>query len=136
MPLTPLVGQPLPLRTVAEHRGSAEAGFFELHHAEGRPPIVLAANVDPAESDVKTLAVDAMRAALAGVDARLLPAGDDLAAAIKKSRIGIELSLPLMILALALLLAEGLLAQRFSKPMAADAALLGAGREPFKRPTA
>jgi len=106
-------------RTVAEVRGAAEAGFFELHHAEGEPPIVLAANVDPAESDVQTLGEEALRTALAGTNARLLRADGDLPATIRRSRIGIELSLPLLILGLLVLLAEALLAYRFSKTLSA-----------------
>lgn len=106
-------------RPIAEYAGATREGFYELSRGEKDPPILLANNIDPAESDVKTLAGEDLQAAVGPLGATLLFDREDLAAAIEQSRVGIELFLPLMIAGLVVLLIEGLLAWWFSKTLAA-----------------
>jgi hypothetical protein len=97
-------------------------GFYEARYASGMPPIIVAVNVEPAESDVRCLAGAALTRALQGVPIRVLAPGEDLELAIKTGRVGHELWRILMILGLAFFALESLLAHIFSRRMAGAAA--------------
>ena len=97
-------------------------GFHEVRYTAGLPPIVAAVNVDPAESDVQSLAGPALSKAFAGLPVRLLAFGDDLELAIKIGRVGHELWRALMIAGLVILALESFLAWYFSRRMTGAAA--------------
>jgi len=93
-------------------------GFYEARYAAGTPPLVAAVNVDPTESDVKSLIGRALPAAFKGLPVRLAAWGDDIAVAIRASRVGHELWRVLLIVGLAVLALESFLAHRFSRRIA------------------
>jgi len=97
-------------------------GFYEARYASGLPPIVVAVNVEPAESDVRSLVGAELARAFQGTPVRLLAWGDDLELAIKTGRVGHELWRILMILGLAMFALESFLAYFFSLRMAGAAA--------------
>lgn len=94
-------------------------GFYRLEQGEATAaePIMVAVNIDPVESDVKTLPSEKLQSALADVPVRML-AGEDLAAEVKEARTGREIWRVLMVIALAVLLVESLLAWHFSRKLA------------------
>lgn len=98
-------------------------GFHQLKYDKQAEPIMVAVNVDPVESDVATLAPDALRDALAGVPVRVL-AGRDLLTEIEQARTGKQLWKTFMLAALAVLLVEALLAWYFSRRLAAETSVL------------
>jgi len=97
-------------------------GFYETRYAAGLPPLVVAVNVEPTESDVRCLLGTELDKALAGTPMRVLNWGDDLTLAIKTGRVGHELWRLLMLLALAVLALESFLAWYFTRRMAGAAA--------------
>lgn len=97
-------------------------GFYEVRYASGLPPIVVAVNVEPAESDVRSLVGAALNKAFQGVPVRLVGWGDDLELAVKTGRVGHELWRVLMILGLAMFALESFLAWFFSRRMTGAAA--------------
>jgi hypothetical protein len=92
-------------------------GFYEMRQEPGTPPVVVAVNVEPRESDVRMLTSDSLAAALAGLPARILPGGENVVATIRETRVGRELWRVLMAIALAVLALEALLAWKFSRQM-------------------
>ncbi len=96
-----------------------QAGFYTLNLSEDAEPLMMAVNVDASESDIRTLTDEEMRARLAETPARLLT-GDAIAPTVKQGRTGREMWKTLMILALAVLLIESLLARRFSRKLEAQ----------------
>ncbi|NQT86859.1 hypothetical protein HQ560_08855, partial [bacterium] len=92
-------------------------GFYEIRTAAGERPLVAAVNVDPTESDVRCLQAEAARAPLRDLNVRVLDPGDELAEAVRQSRVGRELWRVLLILALIVLAVEALLAWLFSRRM-------------------
>ncbi len=114
----------------AKHRRAEEPGFYEVRYEEAAPPLVLAVNVDPAESDARTLSALGLEAALAGLPAKVLAEEAQLAAAIKEGRIGRELWRTLMIAGLVVLALESLLAHVFTRRLVeADRESARRGRE-------
>ncbi len=97
-------------------------GFYEARYAAGIPPIAVAVNVEPAESDVRSLLGAELAAAFRGTPVRIVGRGDDLALAVKTGRVGHELWRVLMILGLAMFALESFLAWFFSRRMAGAAA--------------
>ncbi|HPD16142.1 MAG TPA: BatA domain-containing protein [Planctomycetota bacterium] len=97
-------------------------GFYEARYAAGMPPIVVAVNVEPAESDVRSLLGRDLAKAFLGTPVRLVDWGDDLEMAIRTGRVGHELWRTLMILGLAMLGLESFLAWYFSRRMVGAAA--------------
>jgi len=106
---------------IVELPASRDPGFHEVTFAPRKPPLVFAANVDSTESDVKCLSHQALEKALSGLAVRLLADEQDIAAAIRESRMGRELWRELLILALIVLLAEAFLAHYFSTRITAAA---------------
>lgn len=101
-------------REIVRYKHTDSAGFYGLH-AIGNAPILLAMNIDPSESNVRTLGEGELRASLMGIQAQILMTEANIRAAIKKSRIGQELWPVFVILSLIFLLLEGYFAHRFSK---------------------
>jgi len=129
-------GEELPVQ-VTEQEGRRVArcertdlpGFYEMRAGDPRTPVVLAVNPESRESDVKALAAPDLAKALADLPVRVLAPGENLAAAIRESRIGRPLWQLLLALALAVLALEGYLARRFSRRMAvADSSAAFGGR--------
>lgn len=100
-------------------------GFYEVLTADGRPPLVFAANVDPTESDVKCLLPDDFAKALTGLQVRLFAGDENVAASIREGRVGRELWRELLILGLLVLLIEAFLAHHFSRRIAIAAEAKG-----------
>ena len=100
-----------------------EPGFYEIAIDNSLTPLVFAVNVDPTESDVTCLTGEELRLAFTGVEARLFDDAENIAAAVRESRVGRELWRELLILALLVLALEAFLAHWFSRriAIAADA---------------
>ena len=92
-------------------------GFYEIRIAAGKRPLVAAVNVDPTESDVRCLQAEAARAPFHDMEVRTLAPGDEVAEAVRQSRVGRELWRILLILALIVLATEAFLAWLFSRRM-------------------
>ena len=117
----PAEGAPAPI-PVETRDGRLEApvarpGFYAVRYG---PEGVVAANVDTDESDVKCLTGDALASAAAALELTLLTEDDDIAATIAEDRVGRQLWLPFLLLALAVIVVEGYLARRFSSRIAAE----------------
>jgi hypothetical protein len=123
-------GQPTPIQAtevngerVARCDPPETAGFYELKIDEKTAPLMVAANVDSTESDVRTLASEDLRTALAGQPINILE-GADLLAEIKQGRSGLELWRMFMFAGLLVLLVEGFLAWYFSRKLGAEESAL------------
>ncbi len=96
-------------------------GFYTLGSDERTSPtegIVRAVNVDTRESDLRTLDGEALASAWPGVSGAFVDPQRDLARAIREARVGMELWWPLVLMALIVLVIEGVLARRFTARMA------------------
>jgi hypothetical protein len=113
-------------RRVAQFDQAEQPGFYEMRMADA-PPVVVAVNVDPRESDVRVLPAERLANALAGLPLRVLPEGENLVTAVRETRVGRELWRMLMLAALAVLALEGYLAYRFSRQVAAGEATSASG---------
>jgi hypothetical protein len=83
-------------------------------------PILVAANVNPIESDVAALDANGLTGSLGNLPVTVLPEGVALDEVIRESRVGRELWRELILLALAVLLLESFLARRFTRRMSID----------------
>jgi hypothetical protein len=99
------------------------AGFYELRIDDKTTPLMVAANVDSTESDVRTLSTEELHTSLAGQPINVLE-GADLLAEIKQGRSGLELWRIFMFTGLLVLLAEGFLAWYFSRKLGAEESAL------------
>ncbi len=75
----------------------------------------VAVNVNPIEADVKVMAPAALLEKLGGLSTEVIPDDANLAAVIKESREGKEISRTLLILAVLVFLLQGYLARRFTR---------------------
>jgi len=133
---TPIQASEAAGRRVARCGPPEAAGFYRLQYDLKAEPMMMAVNVDPTESDVRTLSPDALAEALADLPVGVL-AGRDLLAEVQQGRRGLEMWRTCMLAALIVLVIEALLARWFSKRMSAEAAaapqtardVLMAGRE-------
>ena len=91
-------------------------GFYKAELLTGSET-TFAANVEPGESDVKTLDLDALQASLDGTGVTVLPATSGIGQAIREQRIGYEFWKTLLILGLIAFVAQAWLSDRFSKRM-------------------
>jgi hypothetical protein len=96
---------------VAETPATGAPGFYEFQPRPAGAAMTVAANVDPAECDVKVLGAEELARAFAGLPVRVLPATANVAAAVAEARNGRELWQILLIAAVALLAMEALLAR-------------------------
>jgi hypothetical protein len=106
-------------QTVAVADNSEGTGFYVLQGEDGRdvsPPV--AVNADPTESDVTIMAQAALETQLSGVPIRFLSPGVDLPRFVRESRVGRELGVVLLVLALAAFVMQSVLARRFTKRIA------------------
>jgi len=92
-----------------------EPGFYEMSLLERAEPLVLAANVDPVESHVAVLDDDALASAVEETGVQVIAAGADTETTIRQQRVGYEIWRVLLALSLAAMVAQGILADRFSK---------------------
>lgn len=109
---------------VAELPEGAWPGFYDLRPDDGSAALSVAVNVDTRESEAATLDADALGDALAGLPVRILDDAEAMRQAIRDSRVGRELWRPLVLLALIVLMAEAILARRFSARMKSGASPL------------
>ena len=98
-------------------------GFYQLKVNKDSEPIMTAVNVDPVESDVRSLTADELRTALGAAPIRILP-GENIAEEVKQGRTGYELWRILMLIGLAVLCVEGLLAWHFSRKLEQETSAL------------
>jgi len=104
-------------------------GFYRLQYDLRDEPLMMAVNVDPTESDVRTLPPDSLTEAFAELPMSVL-AGEDVFTEVKQARRGLEMWRTLMLAGLLVLAVESLLAWYFSRKMAAEtSALPQSGRE-------
>ncbi len=94
-------------------------GFYGVVSGEGLASAV-AVNVDPVEADVKVMEPAALAEKLGALSAAVIPADANLAAVIKESRHGTEISRTLLILATLAFLLQGYLARRFTRRTSAS----------------
>jgi hypothetical protein len=113
---------------------AAWPGFYEVHADGLAAPLIVAVNPDTRESDARTLDASALAQAFAGLPVRIVADEAELRSAISESRVGRELWRPLAMLALAMFVAESLLARRFSARMKPAASPVITGRlSPIRR---
>ena len=93
---------------------------------EAKAEVMVAVNVNPLESDVKTLTSEDLRSALSDVPVSV-PAADRLADEVRKGRTGREIWRVLMTIALVVLLVESLLAWHFSRKLDARTSIAPSG---------
>ncbi|HUS90829.1 MAG TPA: BatA domain-containing protein [Phycisphaerae bacterium] len=106
------------------HCGLPDApGFYRLQYDLKADPLMMAVNVDPTESDVRTLPPDSLSEAFASLPMTVL-GGGDVFAEVKQARRGLELWRTFMLAALIVLLLEALLAKVFTSRMAAEESVL------------
>jgi uncharacterized membrane protein len=86
-------------------------GFYELLPPKAEAPLLVAANLDAEESDVKVLDGAELASAFQGLPVRVVDSGRNVAAAVMQARTGHELWQVFMIAGLALLFVEALLAR-------------------------
>ena len=96
-----------------------QPGIYTVSGGDGQDVRAVAVNVDPAESDAKTMDAAALAAQMRGLEIALVGAGEDLAAAVKESRSGRAISLMLLVLAIVVLLVQSFLARYFTRRMGA-----------------
>jgi len=92
-------------------------GIYTFRPSANGPELKMAVNVNTAESDVAVLRSDALDEAANQLSLRVISEGQDIKAATRESRIGREMWRTLVLLALAALVAESLLAKRFARLM-------------------
>jgi len=97
---------------VVQWDDTALPGFYQVQAGADARVIPVAVNINPVESDVKTLSDTELNAAVAGVGIKVLAGGDNLKAAVREIRVGRELWNFLALAALALLLIETWVARR------------------------
>jgi len=105
---------------VVEYDKMNAPGFYEIRWKGTENPVVAACNVDPLESDVTAMDSRGVSAALADLPLRVVAEGQDIAGIIREVRVGRELWRELLILAVAVLVLESLLARRFTRRMSGD----------------
>lgn len=88
-----------------------QPGFYQISVGRPMPPLFAAVNVDARESNVSVLTTDALTETFQGLPVRLVPEGDAIEETLHENRIGRELWKEALIVLLALLVVEGLLAR-------------------------
>lgn len=100
---------------VLESAPTTLPGFHTLAMGAEAGTLALAANVDPASSDMKVLNAPALQGALENLPVRVLGPERELTTAVLEGRQGRELWVPLLVAVLALLAVEILLARKYTK---------------------
>jgi len=103
-------------RKMADFGVTERAGFYEVQ--AGGATLVAAANVSPAEGEVRSLETTAFSTPLEGTNARVLGDGVNIATTVRDARVGRELWRWLMGLGMLALVVELALARYFSHRMA------------------
>jgi len=107
-------------RRVVEYDLADRPGFYEMKAGDA-PAVVMGVSVDPRESDVKPLPPEVLKTVLANLPVRVVAEGENMALAIRESRVGRELWQLFLLVGLAALAAEAYFAWRFSRTaMVAD----------------
>ena len=91
-------------------------GFYDAE-AENAPVVSMAVNIDSREADARVISADSLKGALEGTDANVIPPEGNLAILVKDGRKGMEISITLLMLALAIFILQGYLAKRFTNRM-------------------
>lgn len=97
-----------------------QVGIYQIAADGAKPGMVLAANVDARESDVKVLGTGAIETLLAPMGVTVISKDGDLAAAIEKNRRGSELAMLLLYLAVAVFILQSILARYFTNKISRD----------------
>jgi hypothetical protein len=90
------------------------AGFYQVSLRPDADPLPLAVNIDPAESDIRTISPGDLSQSLPEEAGRVIGENDNLDVIIKEGRVGKELWLHFLLAAVAVLVLEGFLARRFT----------------------
>ncbi len=102
-------------RPTAEIERAEEVGFYELQYAADLPPLQMAVNLNPVESDVRPMPREQLLAGMQELGVPVISEAEPIAGAIEQSRIGRELWRWLLLAGLILLLVETYLSRRFSQ---------------------
>lgn len=116
----------------SRYRAPAQAGIYRFFAAD-RPSGAFAVNPSSAESELERMAPAELRTALSGGNIELVDNSDAWTTSIFHARHGRDIWRPLIILALAILLLEGLIAaagRGGAKPRGDKSGSAGAGAEP------
>ena len=97
-----------------------EPGIYQIAAEGPKPVVVVAANVDVRESDVKVLGSGALETLLGPIGVTVLGKDGDLAAAIEKNRRGSEMTRLLLWLAIGVFLLQSILARYFTNKISRD----------------
>jgi uncharacterized membrane protein len=97
-----------------------QLGIYQIAADGAKPGMVLAANVDARESDVKVLGTGAIETLLAPMGVTVISKDGDLAAAIEKNRRGSELAMLLLYLAVAVFILQSILARYYTNKISRD----------------
>lgn len=97
-----------------------QLGIYEIAADGAKPGMVLAANVDARESDVKVLGTGAIEALLGPMGVTVISKDGDLAAAIENNRRGSELAMLLLYLAVAVFILQSILARYYTNKISRD----------------
>lgn len=103
------------LRAGASGPATERPGFYTVQTDKAAPPVPVAVNLAPGESDVQTLAAPTLSAELIEENVRVVAADQGLASAVAASRVGHELWPALLVSALGLLVVEGWWAGRYTR---------------------
>ncbi len=94
-----------------------ELGVYEITAEGSNPPVVVAANVDARESNVRVIDSSALTTQLEPAGVKVIAREGALQSAIEDSRRGRELAHVLLWLAIAIFIAQSLLARHFTNKM-------------------
>jgi aerotolerance regulator-like protein/VWA domain-containing protein len=128
--LTPMPGDGGSLLELPQTRWP---GFYESR-AEGADPILAVVNVDPSESDIRTVSPSALKGALGGGGGSAISPTGSIRAAVREGRVGRELWRYFMMAAVAAALLEAWLARRFTRRRAGAPAAPAEPRAPREVP--
>lgn len=94
-----------------------KVGVYEIQGTKGMPVLLTAANVDPAESDVRVVAPSVLATELEPIGVRVVAQPGALASAIETSRKGRELATVLLICGIVVFVLQSVLAKYFTNRM-------------------
>jgi len=118
-------GEPIPV-SVTQNRDETVAavefdqlGIYQIAADGNKPGVVVAANVDARESDVRVLDTGAVENLLGPIGVKVI-SKDDISSVIEKNRSGREISLFLLWLAVGVFILQSILARYFTNKISRD----------------
>ncbi len=92
----------------------SERGIYEIEAEDDKPGVVVAANVNASESNVRVVEGPALANSLDDTGVKVLNRAGSMEDAIKDARFGSELSVRLLIAAIIVFILQSILARRFT----------------------